>query len=52
MKILSIIPTAIHLHEGKAHCIPEVDAIYRVTDEGLWQGSSKLNQHILNAAFF
>lgn len=43
---------AIHLHEGKAHCIPEVVAIYRVTDEGPWQGSSKLKQDILNAAFF
>lgn len=44
--------TAIHLHEGKAHCVPEVDAIYRITDEGLWQGSSELQQNILNANVF
>lgn len=44
--------TAIHMHEGKVHCVPEVDAIYRITDEGLWQGSSELQQNILNANIF
>ena len=36
----------IHLHEGKAHCVPCVDAIYRSTPEGLWQGISSLNQNV------
>ena len=39
----------IHLQKGKAHCVPEVDAVYRMTDEGLWQGSSKLAQGLLSA---
>lgn len=41
--------TAIHLHEGKAHCVPEVDAIYRITDEGVWQGADEVSQNLLTA---
>ena len=44
--------TALHIHEGKAHCVPEVDAIYRVTEDGLWQGNSELQQNLLNANLF
>ena len=41
---------AVHLHEGKAHCVPFEDAVYRVTEEGLWMGSSKFSQGILTAS--
>ena len=41
--------TAIHLQKGKAHCTPFEDAVYRVTDEGLWMGTSKLGQNLLTA---
>jgi len=44
--------SVIHLYYGKAHCVPEVDAIYRATNEGLWQGSSTLKQNLLNATIF
>lgn len=44
--------SVIHLFEGKAHCVPEVDALYRVTDDGLWQGSSILVQNLINANLF
>ena len=43
--------TAIHLHEGKAYCVPEVDAIYRITEEGLWQGGDELSKKLLTANF-
>lgn len=36
--------TLLHLHEGKVHFVPECDAVYRVTPEGLWQGSSAKEQ--------
>ncbi len=39
----------IHLQKGKAHCVPCEDAVYRMTEEGLWQGSTKLNQGLLTA---
>ena len=44
--------TALHLHEGKAHCVPETDAVYRITSEGIWQGASYLERSLLNANFF
>lgn len=43
--------SVIHLQKGKAHCVPFEDAVYRVTKEGLWQGSSKLSQGLLTANF-
>ena len=42
----------LHLHEGKAHYVPEVSSVYRITDEGIWQGISTLDQEILNAVAF
>ena len=40
--------TFIHLHKGKAHYEPDNDAIYRVTEEGIYQGTSNLERNILN----
>ena len=42
----------IHLHEGKAHFDPECDAVYRVTDEGLWQGMSECGRQLRNVLLF
>ena len=42
----------LHLHEGKAHCVPEKDAVYRITGDGLWQGSNALDKALLNATIF
>ncbi len=44
--------TAIHLEKGKAHCAAEEDAVYRVTEEGLWMGNSKLGQNLLTANLY
>ena len=43
---------AIHLQEGKAYCAPEVESLYRITDDGIWQRSSKLEQELINANIF
>jgi len=42
----------IHLHEGRAHFVPEFDAVYRITDDGMWQGNNKLNQNILHTNLY
>ena len=42
----------IHLHEGKAHFDPRCDAVYRVTDEGLWQGATALKRRLANVLLF
>lgn len=42
----------IHLHEGKAHFDPRCDAVYRVTDEGLWQGATELRRRLANVLLF
>ncbi len=41
--------TATHIQKGKAHYVPECDAVYRVTKEGLWQGSSDLKRMVFSA---
>ena len=38
----------VHLHEGRAHFDPRCDAVYRVTEEGLWQGASDLKRRLAN----
>lgn len=38
----------VHLHEGRAHFDPRCDAVYRVTEEGLWQGVSELRRRLAN----
>ena len=42
----------IHLHEGKAHCVPDVDGVYRITNNGIWQSLSELEQNLQNAVMF
>lgn len=42
----------IHIHKGKAHYSPELEAVYRITDEGIWTSTTKLEQNILNCLFF
>ncbi len=44
--------SVLHLYYGKARCVPEQDAVYRVTEEGLWQGISEIEQNILNAEIY
>ncbi len=39
----------LHIAKGKAYSVKDYDAVYRITKEGLWQGSTKLYQHLLNA---
>lgn len=36
----------IHLHEGKIHFDPHCAAVYRVTADGLWQGTSELRRRV------
>lgn len=43
---------AIHIHEGKAHYVPDFDAMYRITEEGIWQGASAFAQNIVNANIY
>lgn len=42
----------IHLHEGRAHFDPRCDAVYRVTEEGLWQGMSESGRQLRNVLLF
>lgn len=44
--------TVLHLYYGKSHFVPECDAIYRITESGIWQGTNQLDQHIMNANIF
>lgn len=43
---------ALHIRHGKAHCVPDYDAVYRCTEEGLWQGSSTSQQNLMTAVFW
>ncbi len=42
----------LHLHEGKAHAISHYESVYRITDEGIWQGMTEFEQDITNTEFF
>ena len=42
----------VHLHEGRGHYAPECVAVYRLTDEGLWQGVSELKRVLMNVLLF
>ncbi len=43
---------AIHINKGKAHSVKDYDAVYRVTEEGIWQGLTTLEQNLMNTEFF
>ena len=43
---------ALHLYYGKAHCVPEQDAMYRITEDGIWQSISGIEQNIINANIY
>lgn len=43
---------AIHIHEGKAHYVPDFDAMYRITEEGIWQGTTEFAKNIVNANIY
>lgn len=43
---------AIHINKGKAHSVRDFDAVYRITDEGIWQGMTAISQNILNIRLF
>ncbi len=42
----------LHIRKGLAHAVSDYDGVYRVTKEGLWQGSTQLEREFLNALFF
>ncbi len=42
----------IHLDKGLAYNCENYDTVYRITDEGLWQGITKMEQYLLNATVF
>lgn len=41
-----------HLHYGKGYFINEVCGIYRITTEGLWQGTSDFSHSVIHAQFY
>ena len=43
---------AIHIHEGKAYFSPDYDGVYRITDVGIWQSMSQIEQYITNCNIF
>lgn len=43
---------AIHINKGKAHSVRDFDAVYRITDEGIWQGMTPVSQNLLNTSLF
>lgn len=42
----------LHLREGKAHYSPGIEACYRITDEGVYQGVGEFERKVMNARFF
>lgn len=42
----------LHIHRGKSFFSPEVDSVYRICDDGIWQGSSLIEQNLMNCNFF
>ena len=42
----------IHLNKGFAYNCESFDTVYRITDEGLWQGITQLEQVLLNATVY
>ncbi len=42
----------IHLKEGKCYFCTNYTAVYRITNEGIWQGSSTIDQNLLNVWLF
>ena len=42
----------LHIREGKAHYSPAIEACYRITDEGIYQGAGELERKLMNARFF
>ena len=42
----------LHIHEGKAHFVPDIDGVYRITPDGLWQKSSILKQKLITCYFY
>ena len=42
----------IHIEKGKAHVANDYDGMYRITDEGLWQGSNDFERDLLSVQIF
>lgn len=42
----------LHIRLGKAHFSPEVEACYRVTEEGVYQGLAEIGRRLLNARLY
>lgn len=43
---------AIHIYYGKAHSVTDYDAVYRITNDGNWQGLKQLRRDILQGIFY
>lgn len=43
---------AIHIKTGKVHFVPEFDAVYRITESGIWQSLTDIEQNLLNAVLY
>lgn len=41
-----------HLEKGLAYYTKEVDSVYRITESGIWQSQSKINQNFINCVFY
>lgn len=41
----------IHIHKGKAFFQPEIDSVYRITQEGIWQSLDDFKQMLINCIF-
>jgi glycosyltransferase involved in cell wall biosynthesis len=41
-----------HLHFGKARFANEICGTYRITEEGLWQGTGSFNHSVIHAQFY
>lgn len=42
----------LHLRAGKAHYSPGIEACYRITDDGVYQGAGDFERKVMNARFF
>jgi len=42
----------LHIREGKAHYASGIEACYRITDDGVYQGAGEFERKVMNARFF
>lgn len=42
----------IHIREGKSYYNPDIESVYRITNEGIYAGLSEASRYLLNARLF